>query len=46
MTCAYIAYFDLGLSRFEIRAYAVAAAGIIGLLLAIYYFGKKLRKPK
>jgi hypothetical protein len=42
---AYIAHYDLGLSREEIRAYAVTAAGVGVALVGIDYFGKKLRKP-
>jgi hypothetical protein len=42
---AYIARYDLGLSREEIRAYAVTAAGVGVALVGIDYFGKKLRKP-
>ena len=42
---AYIAHYDLGLSREEIRAFAVTAAGVGVALVGIDYFGKKLRKP-
>ena len=42
----YIAHDDLGLTRQEIRTPALLAATIIGLLLAMNHFGKKLRKPK
>jgi hypothetical protein len=42
---AYIAHYDLGLSREEIRAFAVTAAGVGVALVGIEYFGKKLRKP-
>jgi hypothetical protein len=42
----YIAHDDLGLTRQEILTPALIAATIIGLLLAIDHFGKKLRKPK
>jgi hypothetical protein len=42
----YIAHYDLGLSRQEIRAPALLTAGVIALLLAVEYFGKQLRKPK
>jgi hypothetical protein len=37
--------YDLGLSREEIRAFAVTAAGVGMVLMGIEYFGKKLRKP-
>jgi hypothetical protein len=43
---AYVAHDDLGLTRQEIRTPSLIAAGIIGLLLATDYFGKKFRKPE
>jgi len=43
---AYIAHYDFGLSRQEIRTPAVVGAGIIAALVAVEFFGKKLRKPK
>jgi hypothetical protein len=43
---AYIAHYDLGLSRQEIRTPAVAAAVVIATLMVIEFFGKKWRKPK
>jgi len=43
---AYVAHDDLGLTRQEIRTPSLIAAGIIGLLLATDYFGKKLSKPE
>jgi hypothetical protein len=46
LTLVYIAHYDFGFSRQEIRTPAVIAAAIIGLLLATEYFGKKLGKPK
>jgi thiol:disulfide interchange protein len=42
---AYIARYDLGLSRVEIRTFAVIAAGVASALLVIEFFGKKWRKP-
>lgn len=42
----YIAHYDLGLTRQEIRTPAVVGAVVIGLLIATEYFGKKLRKPR
>jgi hypothetical protein len=42
---AYIAHYDLGLSRVEIRTFAVIAAGVASALLVIELFGKKWRKP-
>ena len=46
LSVGYIAHYDLGFSRQEIRTQAVICAVIIGLLMATAYFGKKLRKPK
>jgi hypothetical protein len=46
VSVGYIAHYDLGFSRQEIRTEAVIGAVIIGLLMATEYFGKKLRKPK
>jgi hypothetical protein len=46
LTLAYIAHYDFGLSRQEIRTPAVAAAAVIAMLVAVEFFGKKLRKPK
>jgi hypothetical protein len=43
---AYIAHYDFGLSREEIRTPAVAGAGVIAMLVAIEIFGKKSRKLK
>jgi ABC-type amino acid transport system permease subunit len=43
---AYIAHNDLGLTREEIRTPSLAAAAIIGLLLATDYFGRRFRKLK
>jgi hypothetical protein len=45
-TLGYVAHYNLGFSRQEIRTPAVIAAAVIGLLLATEYFGKRLRKPK
>jgi hypothetical protein len=46
LTLAYIAHYDLGLSRQEIRTPAVIAAAVIAMLMMIEFFGKKLRKLK
>ena len=46
LSLGYIAHFELGFSRQEIRTTAVIAAAIIALLLAVEYFGTRLRKPK
>jgi hypothetical protein len=45
-TLAYIAHYDFGLSRQEIRTPAVVGAAVIAVLVAIEFFGKKLRKLK
>jgi hypothetical protein len=42
---AYIAHYNFGLSRQEIRTPALVAAAIISVLVAIEVVGKKLRKP-
>jgi hypothetical protein len=44
LSLAYIAHYDFGLSRQEIRTPAVVGAGVISVLVAVEYFGKKLRK--
>jgi hypothetical protein len=46
LSVGYIAHYDLGFSRQEIRTEAVIGAVIIGLLVTIEYLGKKLRNPK
>jgi hypothetical protein len=46
LSLAYIARYDFGLSREEIRTPAVAAAVVIAMLMAVEFFGKRLRKPK
>ena len=46
LTLAYIAHYDVGLSRQEISTSAVAAAAVIAMLVAVEFFAKKLRKPK
>jgi hypothetical protein len=43
---AYIAHYILGLSRQEIRTPAVVGAAVIAVLVAVEFFGKKLRKAK
>jgi len=42
----YIAHFELGFSRQEIRTPALRGAAIIALLLAVTFFGKELGKSK
>jgi hypothetical protein len=44
LTVAYVAHYDVGFSRQEIRTPAVSGAIVIGALLAVEHFGKK-RKP-
>jgi hypothetical protein len=46
LTAGYTARFDLGFSPEQIRIQAIIVAIVIGLLLAIDHYGKKLRKPK
>jgi len=41
VTLAYIARYDLGFSREEIRTFAVIAADVGVALVVIEYFGKK-----
>jgi hypothetical protein len=43
---AYIAHYGFGLSRQEIRTPAVVGAAVIAVLVAVKFFGKKLRKAK
>jgi hypothetical protein len=42
----YAAHHDWGLSRVAIRTDALLAALLLGMLVAIDMFGKKLKKPK
>ena len=42
----YAAHYQWGLSRVAIRTDALLAALLIGMLVAIEFFGKNLRKPK
>lgn len=46
LTLAYIAHYDFGLSRQEIRTPAVVGAVVIGALVAVEFFSKKLRRLK
>ena len=45
LALAYIAHYNFGLSREEIRTPAIVGAAIIAVLVAVEFFGKKLRKP-
>jgi hypothetical protein len=42
-TVGYIAHYDFGFSREEIRTPALIGAVVIGVQLAVEHFGKKLR---
>jgi hypothetical protein len=46
LTADYTARYDFGLSPQQIRSQAVMVAIVIGVLLAIDHYCKKLRKPK
>ena len=41
----YVAHYDFGLSRQQIRTPAVLGAALIAVLMAVEFFGKRLRKP-
>jgi drug/metabolite transporter (DMT)-like permease len=42
----YVALYDLGFSREAVRSGAVIAAILIAAMVAVDFFGKKLRKAK
>ena len=46
LTLAYVAHYDFGLSRQQIRTPAVVAAGVIAMVVGIEFFGKKWRRRK
>jgi hypothetical protein len=46
VTVGYVAHYDFGLSRQEIRTSALVGAIVIVALLAVEHFGEKLRRPK
>jgi hypothetical protein len=46
LALAYVAHYDFGLSRQQIRTPAVVGASVIAVLVGIEFFGKKLRKRK
>jgi hypothetical protein len=46
VTVGYVAHYDFGLSRQEIRTSALVGAIVIAGLLAVEHFGEKFRKPK
>ena len=45
-TLGYVAYYDIGLSRIEIRHSALIATALIAMLLATELFGRHWHKPK
>jgi hypothetical protein len=46
LSLGYIAHYDFGFSREEIRTPALIGATVIATLVAVEFFGKKLRKPQ
>jgi hypothetical protein len=46
LTAGHTARYDLGFSPQQIRTQALMVAIVIGVLLAVDHYGKKLRKPK
>jgi hypothetical protein len=46
VTVGYVAHYDFGLSRQEIRTPALVGVVVIGALLAVEHFGQKFRKFK
>jgi hypothetical protein len=46
LALALVAHFDFGLSREEIRSAAMVGAGVVTMLVAVEFLGKKLRKLK
>lgn len=46
ITLGYVALYDLGLSREAVRSGAMIAAILIAAMIAVDFFGKKLRKAK
>ena len=46
LSLGYIAHYDFGFSREEIRTFALIGATVIATLVAVEFFGKKLRKPQ
>ena len=45
-TLGYVAHYDFGLSRKEIRTLALISAAVIGVLLATAYFGRRQPERK
>ena len=46
LTLGYVAHYDFGFSRTEIRDSATIVAILLAVLVAIDFFGKKLSKAK
>jgi hypothetical protein len=46
VAAGYIAHYDMGYTRAEIRTFSLAGAVIIATPMATEYFGEKLREPK
>lgn len=46
VTLGYVAHYDIGLSRLEIRHAALIASGSIAIVLAIELFRRYRHKPK
>jgi hypothetical protein len=46
ITVGYIAHYDMGFTRGEIRTFSVAGAIILATLIATEYFGENFRKSK
>jgi hypothetical protein len=44
ITLGYVALYDLGLSREAVRSGAMIAAILLAAMVAVDFFGKKLRK--
>jgi hypothetical protein len=45
LSLAYVAHYDFGLSRQEIRTPAIVGAAVVAVFVALEFFSKKLRKP-
>jgi hypothetical protein len=45
LSLAFIAHYDFGLSRQEIRTSALVVAAVVASLVAVEYFGRNLPSP-
>jgi hypothetical protein len=45
-TIGYVSHYDMGFSEEDIRDVALFGSSIVGVLLALEYFGGRHRKPK